>query len=418
MAKFHKRAIQLYVALQNSEGNSVIKSTAETTGTITTSTAANTIVGVGTKFQYGTTPGDGLGELAVGAYIYNGAGTLVGRIATITSQTAATFEANGAVVISGADFSVGLGPKNAIAALTLSAPFVSRTTESFTYSGNELDRDELNVVTDTMATFDFETLMPSLGTIAGTDPVLSEVPYPELWQAANMAVVLSTGSAGKVTFTNSVASNSFLTVQLRESSADVATQKTYTLKDVRGGLDLDMSIPSKARIKWSFMGNYVSQADTTAIVPDYGLQKSDIAPNITSSTVVSSQLSTYTGSTEPTYVNGTKTLCFQKVSASGINGFERTRFQTSCLDGWDNGAAATDVTVSILEDRAAATFNPDTNIELYHGMYFDWGPATGAKVGVYFHKVQLVDVTKAEIANFISQELKFRNTGSFDIVLS
>jgi hypothetical protein len=61
------------------------------TGTIATSTANTTLTGVGTAF---TT------QLAVGTAIYNSSGSYIGKIATIVSNTSATFTANATATLS------------------------------------------------------------------------------------------------------------------------------------------------------------------------------------------------------------------------------------------------------------------------------------------------------------------------------
>lgn len=63
------------------------------TGTVTTTTSANTLAGVGTLF---TT------ELEVGSIVKNSGGVVVGTVATITSATAATFVANATVALTAA----------------------------------------------------------------------------------------------------------------------------------------------------------------------------------------------------------------------------------------------------------------------------------------------------------------------------
>jgi hypothetical protein len=67
------------------------------TGTITATTGAATVAGVGTLF---TT------EVAVGDKIYNSAGTLVGTVLTITDATNLTLAANGAVAVTGGVYAI------------------------------------------------------------------------------------------------------------------------------------------------------------------------------------------------------------------------------------------------------------------------------------------------------------------------
>ena len=65
------------------------------TGTISTSTANTSVTGTGTAFST---------ELVVGSSLFNTAGTLVGKIASIASDTSATLAANAAITLSGTAF--------------------------------------------------------------------------------------------------------------------------------------------------------------------------------------------------------------------------------------------------------------------------------------------------------------------------
>jgi hypothetical protein len=74
------------------------------TGTITVSTSSTGVTGVGTAFT---------SQLSVGTLIYNLAGTYVGKVASIASNTSLTLSANGAVALSGVGFKYAL-PVNGI----------------------------------------------------------------------------------------------------------------------------------------------------------------------------------------------------------------------------------------------------------------------------------------------------------------
>ena len=65
------------------------------TGTISTSTANTSVTGTGTAFST---------ELVVGSSLFNTDGTLVGKIASIASDTSATLAANAAITLSGTAF--------------------------------------------------------------------------------------------------------------------------------------------------------------------------------------------------------------------------------------------------------------------------------------------------------------------------
>ena len=137
-------------------------------------------------------------KLSVGSYLYDvttalskvGAeskGRVIGRIAAITPvkngnsisdytikleelPVERSFITNTRMASAGNGvykFRVGLGAKNALAALNLNAS-VETQSEAFQYLGDELDRDEVTIVTDRTCKFDFETFVPAFGTIANT----------------------------------------------------------------------------------------------------------------------------------------------------------------------------------------------------------------------------------------------------------
>lgn len=406
MAKFNKKSIALYGVLQIAEGNKAIKSAAETTGTITTSLAADTITGVGTAF---------LTELTPNGYLYDNTGAIVGQVLAVASDTAATMVDNGLVAISGATFATGLGPKNAIAALNMNFS-TERTSEAFQYVGDELNRDEETVVTDKFAKFDFEAFVPKLGTIAGADPVISEVPMNDWLQAAGLGIVLSTGSGGYATATNSIVSNEFLTVEVRRASSDIATDKTYNMSDCRGALDLDAMVGTKGKLKYNFTGNIDNVVQKTKIVADYQNQKTNTAGALKSSTTTLSEIVLYTSESTPAIV-GTSNICFEKLTASNVAGFDYVRFLTSCLDGWSKEAVPSDVTITIIEDAADATYNPDDHVEDDHLLVVRYGLVTGDKVELLFSKLTLADVPNTEVASYAGQDLSFRNVGTFSMKL-
>lgn len=139
-------------------------------------------------------------KLSVGSYLYDittslskvGAeskGRVIGRIAAITpirledSRTISdynikleelpiekSFITNTRMASAGNGtykFRAGLGAKNALAALNLNASIETQS-EAFQYLGDELDRDEVTIVTDRTCKFDFETFVPAFGTIENT----------------------------------------------------------------------------------------------------------------------------------------------------------------------------------------------------------------------------------------------------------
>ncbi len=415
-AKFHEKAIAIYGCAQRAENVSVINATPSST--ITCTTASPNVTGAaGAKF---------FTEVAIGCYLYNSSDVSIGRVLTVSSDTALILEANAAVAVSAAAFKTGLGAKNAIAVLNLNFS-TELTSEAFQYTGDELDRDEATVITDRFAKFDFETFLPVKGTTAS--PVIaSDVPLSDWFQSSGMAITLA---AGKYSITNATASNTYMTIEIRRSSPDITTQKTYTITNARGLFDLDITLGTKPKMKFSYQGNVgatlsVEKAKLTA---DFQSQKTSISESIKSTTVNLAKLDVWSNSTPPTYQTvtagtaptGTSNVVFNKLNAPNLTGFEYARYMTSETDGWSKGASPTDVTLTILEDTSAATYNPDANLEKIHALtlsYSDTSDTAGKVVTIIFRKLELTKVTNSKVANYTGQDLGFRNVGFIDIIFS
>jgi len=381
----------------------------KTAGTITTGLASTAVTGVGTTF---------LTDLVPGGYIKDLTGAIVGQVNSVTTDTAAVLVSNALIALSAAKYATGLGPLNAVAVVNFNYS-KEIDSEAFQYLGDELNRDEETSIKDTYCKTDFEVFVPSLGTIAGTDPVASEVPLAPLFTSSGMALVLSTGSQGFAKFTNSLASNSFLTIEVRRSSPDLVvagTQKVYTLTDARGTIDLDGVIGTRGKLKFNYQGNLLEIAQQLKITENFGDQKAEHAPSMSSKTITTSELQLYVGATEPTITN-VKNFCFDKLTAPNFAGFDYQRFLTSCEDGWSKGATPTDVTLAILEDSADAIYNPDNNLEANHALSIKFGNFVGKKTEFTFHKLQLTKITSSKIGTYVAQELGFRNVGSTDLIL-
>jgi len=416
LAKFHEKAIAIYGCAQIAENVSVINTAP--TGTVTTSLSTTAVTGVGTKF---------LTEVALGSYITNATDIIVGRVLTVTSDTAIVLEANSLVVIAASAFRTALGPKNALAVLNLNFA-VDLTSEAFQYTGDELNRDEATVITDRFAKFDFETFLPVKGTTSAT-PLVSEVPMVDWFQSSGMSVTMG---AGKYTISNATASNKYMTIEIRRSSPDLTTtQKTYTITNARGLFDFDVNLGTKPKLKFNYQGNVPAtlSAEKLSIVADFQNQKTTISESIKSTTVNLALLEVWSGSTEPTSVSftppalptGTTNIVFNKVTVPNLTGFEYSRYMTSSVDGWSKGASPTDVTLTILEDTSAATYNPDTKLESLHKLtlnYSDIADSAGKVVTVIFRKLELTKVTASKVANYTGQDLGFRSVGYTDIIFS
>lgn len=363
-------------------------------------------------------------------------------------------------------------------------------------------------------------------------PTDADLPMRDWFQTAGYGWIKGNGYA---TATNSVSSNSFLTIEARLSSPDLASenvQKTYLLTDGRGSFDLNVNIGKRATFKFNFAGNLANISDNLSLVPNFGTAKDDIADTVSDTSVTLSALTPYAaivqvtpntagigvgltfivdgltiqanttaitraelvnlldnaeigdGATEIAdrylLVNGaalpakyvisgklnsyyirkysantlnfyspgqygnltnltttgtaaistvtvisnmveppagsTNNFCFEKLVANKINGFDFARYQLSCNSGWSRTAVPTDVTLTIIEDRANAIYKPDVNVEKNHRLDLYYGSAFNNKrVNLTLHKLQLGKYSPTTVATYRGQDLNFRNTGTVEI---
>ena len=377
-----------------------------TTGTATVAGAGTALVGVGTAF---------LTELAIGIYVYDQAGLEVGQVISVADDTNAVISA-AANALSAEVFQTGMGAKNALAVTELN--FAREiTSEAFVYLGDELSRDEETVVTDSFVTLDFQTFLKKLGTIAGADPVESEVPLLDWMQSSGMAVVLSTGSQGTVTYTNSQVTNEYMTIEIRRSSPDIGTDKVYTVKDARATIDMEVKVGTKGTLKFNYQANLISISQKPKLVADYQNQKFNTAGTWKTSNITKSNLELYPDSgIEPTV--GDTNFCFDNASAPNYDGFVYDRYQTSCQEGWSKEANPTDLTLTIIEDEAGAIYAPQDHLEDLHRLEVNSGTVAGERVSLVWTKIQLANVSSSEVAKYAGEDLLFRNVGHNSIIIN
>jgi hypothetical protein len=94
------------------------------TGTITASTSSTTVTGVGSAF---TT------QLEVGSNLYNSADVLIGKVASIASNTSLTLSSNSGVAVAGGSFQY-INPINGIPAIELYTPLTISNVDANSYT--------------------------------------------------------------------------------------------------------------------------------------------------------------------------------------------------------------------------------------------------------------------------------------------
>jgi hypothetical protein len=97
------------------------------TGTITSSTSSTTVTGVGTAF---TT------QLAVGSNLYNSSDVLIGKVASIASNTSLTLSSNSGVAVAAGSAFQYINPINGIPAIELYTPLTISNVDANSYTVN------------------------------------------------------------------------------------------------------------------------------------------------------------------------------------------------------------------------------------------------------------------------------------------
>ncbi len=306
--------------------------------------------------------------------------------------------------------------------------------DTHVYMGDSLSREEENTITDHYAELTGKFFLPLRG---ATEPsTAADFLWEEWFMAVGGNVTITGTTPNKViNIDNTVATTTRLTQQFRESSLDVATQKLYEVYDALGTLDLSIEIMKRAILTFNMKGNYTKPAQVTAVAPDYGSQKALIAGIINSTNIIAAEITGAIGGNTHTGDTGTvKNICFHKLEAPNLFGFDITRFMTSCETSFDKQSVTTDVTLSILEDialglgsgagnegasgSAATAYDPYNHLQDYHQFTLKFGTGTGKTVSIHFDQLQLVDIGTGEYNSFKSKDLKFRNIGKVTLKLS
>lgn len=215
---------------------------------------------------------------------------------------------------------------------------------------------------------------------------------------------------------NSPLNQDTLTVNFGADSADSATTKVYEGIDVMAQFDLMFEIGKTPEISWNFKGNFVAPSEETTLVQDFGTQKAlgYVAPVLRAENISTSHLrkETDSGAGDIGAVTlGTKNICFCKLSASNAFATDATRYLTGCEDGFTRKAITTDVTLTILEATADATYNPDTSKSARHRFYLGVGTVEGRKFAIEFTNLVLKDVKDTTHMGLRAKDLTFENRG-------
>lgn len=340
---------------------------------------------------------------------------LLAKIQTVDEATPVTPEGSDAIAIFDADFQPEL------------------ESETFQYTGSELDDDEGVTMKDRYATASGDTFVPALGTISnGSAATVAGFALGKLFQAAGANVVAGSGTGAapgnltdqSIVIDKTATTNTTLTLDmLEESSADLTNQNLYRLYGVRANVDLDIEVGSRARLKWNFKGNSYDSlvghesdfpmVQNPKIVPNYGTQKDIIMDAVRQSTITRAELQLY-----GTPFANSNNISFSKLSAPNLLGWEYGRFLSALEEGFDKGATGTDVVLTVLTAKADSTFVAEKMLEKVYHFQFAWGLTKGKRVKLVFDKLQCMGISNATVGNYKAKNITFRRTGNVELTMS
>lgn len=317
---------------------------------------------------------------------------------------------------------------------------LANTTENAEYYDSETVIDGFTELTDRTMEISGGIFMPALSE-PGIGDAPSEVNFPleKLFACAGTSITYSgTGATSKVALIKDASSTDKLTIMASAVSADSPTlHKCFRAFDAYTSFDLEMIVGKKAKFKAMLKGTPVDWApvaeafpqEETVINPDYGIQKTFVAGNLRSATLIQAHIVKFgskafnTGADDlPTPFSSTvKNFCFQKASFPNLFGFNYERSQTSCRLGFDRVPVISDFSISILEEDLAGVIQSDTmeqnvtdpkiGLMDFCALALRYGVVGGSEVYLQFDKLQLVDSKNAVIGAKKAKELSFKGYG-------
>lgn len=291
-----------------------------------------------------------------------------------------------------------LGDTDAIATMGVTQT-ANISTEDYVYDG-VLSREKVTDIVDKTREVSFETFFPSAGGTAGTDNKLWDL--FEGAGAGHTLVALTSAESSNATVSADV-----ITLEYYKHS-NAGDHKKVIISDASGTIDLAIEIGKRAKFSCKYLGNHaISVQEVAGRVADFGTQKSNIAMRVTKDTITTVKLQPIGGAA---VANGN--ICFGKLDSTNHFGFSLERYLLSCLEGYTVDPEAGEVKLTILEEDATATYNPETHLLDYHTLELVWGGGAGLEQRVYFDNLQLTDVQDTTLGAWRGQELTFSNSGT------
>ena len=290
----------------------------------------------------------------------------------------------------------------AITNLTYTTVLETTTDE---YLGNPATRTAAVTTTDFYAKIEAET--PISINAAGVAP-----PYTAFLEACgvNGVVVVDAPTAtppvlGSVTYSNNTINDTYITCQFRRRSPTITTEKTYSLIDVRGTLDINIELNKRPMFKFNLIGNVDNPTQEASIDGSFGSQ---VNPSFLLPPLKLGNVSTSAARF------GGKQICLTKFSAQNFFGIDLQRYAFICGSGVQTDTLTSEYTVEYLENEVAASTITDelyakdnTNIALS----FVLGTVTGKRMQIYIPDGTIKNIGYGTAGNFVTKVVTVAITG-------
>ena len=273
-------------------------------------------------------------------------------------------------------------------------PVLETTVEE--YLGNPATRTAAVTTTDFYGKIEAET--PVSVNAIGVAP-----PYTAFLEACgvNGTVVAATS----VTYSNTALNDTYITCQFRRRSPAIATEKTISLMDVRGTLDINIELNKRPMFKFNLLGNVDTPTQETAINGAFG--------NQTNPTFLIPALKQGNVNTAAVLFGG-KQVCLTKFSAQNFFGVDLQRFMFICESGVQTDVLTAEYTVEYLENEVAATTVTD---ELYAkdntnvALDITLGTVAGKKLRISIPNGAIKNIGYGTSGNFVTKVVTVAITG-------
>lgn len=211
--------------------------------------------------------------------------------------------------------------------------------------------------------------------------------------------------AGSVTYSNNTINNTYITCQFRRRSPTITTEKTISLMDVRGTLDINVELNKRPMFKFNLLGNVDNPTQEGSITEAFGNQVNPayLIPPLKQGNVATSAV-----------LFGGKQICLTKFSAQNFFGVDLQRYIFICGAGVQTDTLTAEYTVEYLEaDVATATITDELYAKDNTNVAFDFtlGTVAGKKIRISIPNGTIKNISYGTAGNFVTKVITVAITG-------